>query len=393
VSHVGVSHVGVSQADLAGRLLADVALPVPGLYRRHPEHNLGTVAAAIVAAYHDAGPVRLGRDRSLAVIAVDGLGYGPASSVLAPDVLIPLTSEFPTTTVACLLTSVTRRPSDQHGFIGVQYLHTDGLRTINCHDGSLTDPVGPAPARPTQTPRLPTVFDMLAEARVPTTLLANELAALDKDVTDRLTHGASVSATPPPHETGPLSLTEAFAAQVTASVRPGTVTWAYLDLDSHLHQHGFDQQARNAVAGLDRLARRLCRQGTAVLLFSDHGLTASCQSPDTVSAWREVARDRWCRLPPGGAGRTRWLYPHPRYEDRLTDMVAGRFMGAVVTHPDELAGWGLVSKGSVGQRRLGEIVMLAHAPDFPVPDAAVRFEHGSMTADEVLVPLALWSPL
>jgi hypothetical protein len=383
----------MNRADLAGRLLADVALPVPGLYGRHPEHNLGAVASAIIAAYHDAGPVRLGRDRSLAVIAVDGLGYGPASSALTPDVLIPLTSEFPTTTVACLLTSVTRHPSDQHGFIGVQYLHTDGLRTVNCHDGSLTDPVGPAPARPTQTPRLPTVFDMLAEARVPATLLANELAALDRDVTDRLTHGASVSATPPPHEASPPSLVEAFAAQVTARVRPGTVTWAYLDLDSYLHRNGFDQQAKDAVAGLDRLARRLRSQGTAVLLFSDHGLPASYQSPDTVTAWREIASDRWCRLPPGGAGRTRWLYPHPRCEDRLTDMLAGRFAGAVVTHPDELADWGLVSEGSVGQRRLGEIVMLAHGADFPVPDAAVRFEHGSMTADEVLVPLALWYPL
>jgi hypothetical protein len=383
----------VSHADLAGRLLADVALPVPGLYRRHPEHNLGAVASAIIAAYRNAGPVRLGRDRSLAVIAVDGLGYAPASSALAPDVLIPLTSEFPTTTVTCLLTSVTRRRADQHGFIGVQYLHTDGLRTVNCHDGSLTDPVGPAPARPTQTPRLPTVFDMLAEARVPAALLANELAALDKDVTDRLTHGASVSATPRPDETGPPSVVEAFAAQVTARVRPGTVTWAYLDLDSYLHRNGFDQQVKEAVTGLDRLARRLRDQGTAVLLFSDHGLTASHQSPGTVSSWREVASDRWCRLPPGGAGRTRWLYPHPRCEDRLTDMLAGRFPEAVVTHPDELADWGLVSEGSVGQRRLGEIVMLARGADFPSPDADVRFEHGSMTADEVLVPLALWYPL
>ena len=59
----------MSHADFAGRLLADVTLPVPGLYRRHPEHNLGAVASAIVAAYRDAGPVRLGRDRSLAVIA------------------------------------------------------------------------------------------------------------------------------------------------------------------------------------------------------------------------------------------------------------------------------------------------------------------------------------
>jgi hypothetical protein len=393
MSHAGMSHTGMSHTDAAGRLLAEAALPAPGLYRRHPEHNLGAVAAAIVAAYHNAGPVRLGCDRSLAVIAVDGLGYGPASSALAPDVLMPLTSEFPTTTVACLLTSVTGRPADQHGFIGVQYLHADGLRIVNCHDGSLTNPAGPAPARPTRTPRLPTVFDMLAEARVPATLLANELAALDEDVTDRLAHGASVSATLPPHGTGPPSLVAAFGAQVTARVRPGTVTWAYLDLDSYLHRHGFDRQARDAVAGLDRLARRLRDQGTAVLLFSDHGLTASCRSSGTVSAWREVASERWCRLPPGGAGRTRWLYPHPRCEDRLTGMLAGRFAGAVVTHPHELADWGLVSEGSVGQRRLGEIVLLAHGADFPVPDATVCFEHGSMTADEVLVPLALWSPL
>ena len=381
----------MSQDEAASRLLADTALPPPGLYRRHPEHNLGAVASAILAAYHDDGPVRLGRDRSLAVIAVDGLGYGPAASVLTPDLLTPLTSEFPTTTVACLLTSVTGRPAHQHGFIGVQYLHADGRRTVNCHDGSLTDPVGPAPARPTRTPRLPTIFDELAGARVPTTLLANELAALDGDVAGRLTHGARVSLTPPPRGTGPASVAEAFAAQVTARVRPGAVTWAYLDLDSHLHRHGFGRAARDAVAGLDRLARRLRDRGTTVLLFSDHGLAASRPSAGTVSAWREVTSERWCRLPAGGAGRTRWLYPHPGREDRLTALLAGRFGDAVVTHPNELAGWGLVSPHSVGQRRLGEIVLLARGADFPVPDASVRFEHGSMTADEVLVPLAAWS--
>jgi hypothetical protein len=51
-----------------------------------------------------------------------------------------------------------------------------------------------------------------------------------------------------------------------------------------------------------------------------------------------------------------------------------------------------VAAGSIGQRRIGEIVLIATGPDFPTPEPAVPYEHGSMTADEVLVPLAVWSP-
>ena len=99
------SAVGMSAADL----LRQAQSPMTGLYRRHPERNLGTVAAAIVSAYRETGPVSLGPSRSLVVIAVDGLGYTHAATALEPDVMLPLTSEFPTTTIACLLTSVTGR--------------------------------------------------------------------------------------------------------------------------------------------------------------------------------------------------------------------------------------------------------------------------------------------
>jgi hypothetical protein len=50
-----------------------------------------------------------------------------------------------------------------------------------------------------------------------------------------------------------------------------------------------------------------------------------------------------------------------------------------------------VAAGAVGQRRLGEIILMATGPDFPVPDAGTAYEHGSMTAQEVLVPMAIWS--
>jgi hypothetical protein len=42
---------------------------------------------------------------------------------------------------------------------------------------------------------------------------------------------------------------------------------------------------------------------------------------------------------------------------------------------------------------IGEIVVLATGPGFPVPDARYSFEHGSMTADEILVPFAHWRAL
>lgn len=375
-------------------LLEQSQLPAAGLYRRHPERNLGAIAAAIVDAYRDEGPVKLGRSRSLVVIAVDGLGYAHAAAALNPDSLTPLTSEFPTTTIACLLTSVTGNPPDAHGFIGVQYLHSDGVRTVNCHNGQLTEPARSAAAvRPTQTPDLPTVFDTLADIGVPSLAVPNELADLHDDVRGRLLHGAKAAAPGLPPIAAPVRRTAAFADQITAAAAAtqGGVTWAYLDLDSHIHQHGFDSLLQESAIELDRLAQRLRDAGNAVLIFADHGLTRNRPSPATVSAWQAATTERYCRLPAGGAGRTRWIYPHPGHEDRLAAHLAEQIPDAVVTGPDQLADWGLVQPGSIGQRRLGEIVLIARGPDFPVPDATTAYEHGSMTADEVLIPMAIWS--
>ncbi|MGH3265082.1 MAG: alkaline phosphatase family protein, partial [Trebonia sp.] len=296
----------------AANLLADLILPVPGLYRRHPTRNLGAVAAAIKGAYQGTGPAGLGRGRSLVVIAVDGLGYGHAAHVLNPDSIQALTSEFPTTTVACLLTSVTGQPADRHGFIGVQYLHPDGRRTVNCHDGMVSSPADPMPARPTRTPRLPTVFDELSAHGVTSTVLLNELGDLHEDVTGRLAQGARTSRLRLPSGASPHDMVRALGHQIAACIEPGSVTWAYLDLDRHVHRHGYCEQTNAAVAALNCLADQFRDAGTAVLVFSDHGLAASRPTPSTMTAWHEAASPHWCRLPGGGAGRARWLYPHPR---------------------------------------------------------------------------------
>lgn len=379
-------------------LLRQAELPVSGLYGRHRDHNLASIAAAIVRSFDGEGPVRLGAARRLVVIAVDGLGYDRAASLLHPATLWPLTSEFPTTTIACLLTSVTGQPAYSHGVIGVQFLHEDGVRTVNCHDGQLTEPARPEGhagfglARPTATPRLPTVFDALALRGVATTVLPNELAFVHAGVRDRLLHGAARVGEPLAPLADPVSLVQACGDQLSAAIdaTPGGLVWAYLDLDTHHHRCGFDAALRAAAAELDRLAARLCDEGSSVLIFSDHGLTPSQPSQDTLAFWQELTSERWCRLPPGGAGRTRWVYPYPAQEDKVAARLAGYLGDAVVASRDDLAAWGLAGAGSIGQRRLGEIVLLATGPDFPAADAATNYEHGSMTADEVLVPMATW---
>ena len=392
----------------AADLLGQVSTPLAGLYRRHPQRNLAAIGDAILAAYRDEGPIRLGPRRGLAVIAVDGLGYCHAHATLTSAELSPLTSEFPTTTVACLMTSVTRTPAFSHGFIGVQYLHQDGDRLVNCHDGSTegsgTGSTGTTPSRRTVTPTFRTIFDALTDAGVLAVALPNELAGLHAEVRDRLLHGARVlsafspdtaslpATTSSPATTDPVRMVAAFADQLTTAIdaRPGAMIWTYLDLDSHVHRHGFDRRAAEAMIALDELASRLRDAGTSVLVFSDHGLASCRPSEATRAAWAQAASARWCRLPPGGAGRVRWLYPHPNQADRLADLMARQFPDAAVVTSDELADLGFVAAGSVGQRRLGEIVLIATGADFPVPDPEMAYEHGSMTAEEVLVPMAIW---
>ena len=140
--------------DAASILLAEAELPLPGLYRRHPERNLSAVAAAITGAYRGAGPVRLGADRTLVVIAVDGLGYPHAARTLTPDALSPLTERVPDhhgRMPAHLGDERARRNARFHR--SPSTLHADGRQTVNCHDGQTASPNSPVPIRPTRTPR------------------------------------------------------------------------------------------------------------------------------------------------------------------------------------------------------------------------------------------------
>jgi type I phosphodiesterase/nucleotide pyrophosphatase len=409
--------------DLACRteaeLLGGCELPVAGLFRSHESQNIGVIASCIVDAYRRQSLIELGPARSLAVLAVDGLGYGLAAQWLAPDVLIPLTTTFPSTTTTALAASLTGRTPSGHGVIGVQYLHPDGARGYNCITGEITEPNSAGAIRPSPDPVTTTAFTTLRDLGIPSFSLPGELAALSAQWRKLALDGSTVVAgstecgstgragstgldgqvpgSGPPGPPGERGVDEIVDA-VTRDLREvldrhrGAPVWAYLNLDDHLHRHGPDHDIERACQAINSLAMALSAEGTAVLLYTDHGCAASRPSAATMAVWDEVSSQRTCRLPAGGAGRARWLYPRIGAAQSVADELRARLPDAVVTSPAELSRWGLVEAGSIGYARLGEVVLLARGPDFPVPEPELAFEHGSLTAQEILVPLAVWQP-
>ena len=374
-------------------ILAECQLPIEGLYRTHGSQHIGTIASRMVGAYHGDDEIELGARRSLAVLAVDGLGYRVAAAQLAPDVLAPLTTTFPSTTTTAFLSSLTGSSPSEHGVIGVQYLHPDGRRGYNCITGEITEPSGAGQIRPSPGPAPRTAFTVLRGLGVPTFSLPAELAGVSAAWRASALGGSQVLPGRPA-ALGAVAAVDAVARDLATALdrSPGGLVWAYVNLDDHLHVRGPDRDIEQACRAIDALARRLSRDGVAVLLYADHGCTASRPGAQAMAAWSEVSAASACRLPAGGAGRVRWLYPRAGEEQRLAGRLRSLLPGAVVTTPAELARWGVVEEGSAGQARLGEIVALARGPDFPVPDAAVAYEHGSLTAEEMLVPMAIWQP-
>jgi hypothetical protein len=416
--------LGVSRTE--AEVLAGCELPVAGLFRGHESQNIGLIASCIVDAYRGQSLIQLGSARSLAVLAVDGLGYRVAARWLGPDVLIPLTATFPSTTTSALATSLTGRTPSEHGVIGVQYLHTDGARGYNCITGEITEPSSAGVIRPSPDPVTTTAFLALRDLGVRSFSLPGELAALSAQWRKLALDGSTelagssgldgssglagsaglvgsagldgqVPGSVPPGPPGMRGVHEVVDA-VTRDLRAvldrhrGALVWAYVNLDDHLHRYGPDHDIERACQAIDSLARALSASGTAVLLYTDHGCAASCPSAATMAAWDELSSPRTCRLPAGGAGRVRWLYPHAGAEQAVAHELRTRLPDAVVTSPAELSRWGLVDADSIGYARLGEIILLARGPDFPVPEPELAYEHGSMTVEEILVPLAVWQP-
>jgi hypothetical protein len=194
------------------------------------------------------------------------------------------------------------------------------------------------------------------------------------------------------------SVGERIAATVRAAHEPGSLTYLYDgDLDATGHRHGCESRAwRYQLATVDGLAQTLREAlpaGTALVVVADHGMVDSpLDRRVDIDAEPSLARDV---ILVGGEARFRHLYCGPgtvdgvvsRWRDRLGDRAV------VVDRSSAIeSGWFGPVDAAV-RPRLGD-VLVASLGDLAVVstgqfphEATMVGLHGSLSADEMLVPL------
>ncbi|RCG32111.1 hypothetical protein DQ384_06240 [Sphaerisporangium album] len=374
------------------------------------------------------------------VLAVDGLSWRAARAGWRDAALECLTSTFPSTSATAWMTAVTGAPLTEHLVVGAAYRSPDddaladvifgtlladphdgpdGPRAPHDHgtgDGPRTPVAAGSSVSPGVLAAMPTVFQAAAPRARPVAR-AREIGAIGSPWASALLAGASRGPRPDPRTLAaeaadPERMVAAVARDVEDVLaahredRP-LLLWTYVNLDDHVHRHGYDDRAARAVEALERHALSWARRGWTVLAHSDHGQVPCEPDAGLELAWARVDTPELCRLPAGGAGRTRWLYPREGRAaealERLGEAMDGH---ALVVPAADLPGLGLAGPpgpGSTGLpgagltglpaavgERLGEVVAIATSPRFPLPVPGMAFEHGALTPDEMLVPLATW---
>ena len=311
----------------------------------------------------------LGKAQSgVIVLAVSGLSSDVAKQAwLQASSVVTLSSTVPSTSATALLTAVTGVPADVHRVPGTVYRNGSGL--VHAINGT--------PA----IPDLPTVLE-----RHGATVLARELDLLEGTWAQALLRGCTRVPAPAQHKLSaqaedPPLLVANVVADLDKAQENSAFLWTYVNIDDHVHRHGYDESVHEAMLRLDAHASRWAAKGWTVVAHSDHGMVAVDPDPELVAAWDAIVREE-CVIPSGGAGRTRWLYPEADRVDAVFDRVA-RTLGdtATVHHATDLG---------LPQPEAGPVVAVAASPRFPVPDPSARYEHGGLTRDEIDVPFAVW---
>jgi hypothetical protein len=323
------------------------------------------------------------------------------------DAVVPLTTQFPSTTTAHVTTMHSGAAVGEHGLYewNVYEPSLDALITplLFCYAGDaardtlLRAGVDPGILRPPA----PTLYERLAQAGVASHVFGP--ASFTPSTYDGvLTRGAVAH----PVAELPAGLTSLAA---TLRAEPGP-TYAYLywdRVDYVGHQHGpsspqFAAEAQRSLDALDAGLRAL-PEGTVVLLAADHG-QVDVDPATTVyvnEAWPGIvdllargSRDR--PLAPAGSARDLFLHCRP---DAIDDVVDGleRLLGerATVHRVADVvaAGW----LGTVGERlraRLADVCVLP-APGETVWwrerhrfDMRFRGHHGGLSEEEARTQVA-----
>jgi hypothetical protein len=316
--------------------------------------------------------------------------------------LAPLTSVVPSTTTSALTSLWTGRSPAEHGIVGYELLLRDlGLiaNMITLSPATLETPRGlleRAGLRPESLLPVPTLTHRLNQAGIEVhAFVGNSIRA--SGLSRMHYSGATL------HGFGsPADLWQGVRDTVEARPQPRLV-WAYysgVDALSHIYSPDSVQVevefAHFVHAMLDvfiqRLARPLRRE-TLLLLFADHGQVATTPSPH-FELRHHPELTRRLHLPPTGEARHAYLYLRPGQAGAVEEYLERTWPGAFSTiHSDHALDSGLYGPGTPDPAtagRLGDRVVLGRGSAYlwwSSKEDALLGRHGSVSADEMLVPL------
>lgn len=366
---------------------------------------------------------QIGKPQNILLFVIDGLGFNQwdlyadrspfFSRLTERGLVVPITTVFPSTTAAALTSICTGLTPQEHGLLEwrVYYEEIDTMvltLPFAPDDKSPADSLLTRGANPKLLLDKKTIFQELKAANVPTHILKRNLYA--KSVYSKLAHDGG--------STVPYITATDFAVnlrRVLSAKKKPSFTYAYWDaLDAIGHVYGPHTESyinemedishvwQNYI--IDRLPPEVAKD-TWLLVTADHGqvkqdikrtiyltdypeireLFALGPSGKTIYPWGSP-RDLYLKIKPGMVETA---------IERLKKLLNGK---AEIYHSQELLERGVFGRGTpvpTWNSRLGDITILPHDNEtvwyemIPGEKLQKLGGHGGMSADEMLIPLAI----
>ena len=371
------------------------------------DHSVGGATSPVVPAYHDACvtalvpallegsaaptwlPAKVLQARQILLLVLDGLGWlqlrdrtevAPTLTDMAGG---PITTVAPSTTAAALTSISTGLPPGEHGMVGYRIAvggssgppHGEILNALRWSTGN-------GDARRRHDPRLFQPCEMFGSQRPPVVTRAQfaDSGFTAAHLSDTRLFGYADRAGLVDQVLGAFAREEPFV-------------YAYWDdIDRTAHEFGLAERYNDELAACDAMVAELLHRlpaGTAVVVTADHGqvhvgerlIHLPAEVTGLVDGQSGEARFRWLHSRPGAASdllaAAHQAFDHVGWVRSVDEVVSAGWLGDRVT--------------SAARGRLGDVAVVARDPvAFVDPAEASSIEligrHGSLTADEMLVP-------
>ena len=375
--------------------------------RETMDHSVGEATTPVVPAYHDACvtalvpallegsaaptwlPAKVLQARQILLLVLDGLGWlqlrdrtevAPTLTDMAGG---PITTVAPSTTAAALTSISTGLPPGEHGMVGYRIAvggssgppHGEILNALRWSTGN-------GDARRRHDPRLFQPCEMFGSQRPPVVTRAQfaDSGFTAAHLSDTRLFGYADRAGLVDQVLGAFAREEPFV-------------YAYWDdIDRTAHEFGLAERYNDELAACDAMVAELLHRlpaGTAVVVTADHGqvhvgerlIHLPAEVTGLVDGQSGEARFRWLHSRPGAASdllaAAHQAFDHVGWVRSVDEVVSAGWLGDRVT--------------SAARGRLGDVAVVARDPvAFVDPAEASSIEligrHGSLTADEMLVP-------